>query len=132
MKIQEMGLIIQSNINRTQQLHFRENKDPEYWIPGQARNDKGDRTFVIICILLLTTCCFLPSGTSASEKWSGVDETVVEQFAKAQGREAREPLINTGGGDLLLFLFLLAGAVGGFAAGYYWRMLIVEKAPKKK
>ncbi len=70
--------------------------------------------------------------SSASDKWSGVDETVVEKFAKSQGREAREPLINTGHGDLLLFLFLMAGAVGGFAAGYYWRMLIVEKTPKKK
>ncbi len=66
----------------------------------------------------------------ASDKWSGVDETVVEKFAKSQGREAREPLINTGQGDLLLFLFLIAGAVGGFAAGYYWRMLVAEKSPK--
>ena len=31
---------------------------------------------------------------------------------------AREPYINTDQGDLLLFLFLLAGAVGGFIAGY--------------
>ncbi len=73
------------------------------------------------------------SGLSfASDKWPGVDETVVEKFAKEQGREAREPLIKTGHGDLLLFLFLIAGAVGGFAAGYYWRMLIVEKTPKMK
>ncbi len=68
----------------------------------------------------------------ASDKWTGVDEAVVEKFAKAQGREAREPLINTGRGDLPLFLFLLAGAVGGFAAGYYWRMLIVEKTGSRR
>ena len=50
-------------------------------------------------------------------------------MAKEQGREAREPIINTDQGDLLLFVFLLAGAVGGFVAGYYWRRLISEKAP---
>lgn len=66
----------------------------------------------------------------ASDKWAGVDESVVEKFAKEHGREAREPLINTDQGDLLLFVFLLAGAVGGFIGGYYWRILVVEKAPK--
>ena len=70
--------------------------------------------------------------TSGSEKWSGVDETVVEKFAEEHGRAAREPLINTDQGDLLLFLFLIAGAVGGFGAGYYWRMLVAEKTPKMK
>ncbi len=133
MKVQEVGLMIHSNINRTQEPHSWENKNPEeHWIPGQARNDGLHKTFVVICILLLTAGCLLPPVTFASNKWSGVDETVVEKFAKEQGREAKEPLINTRRGDLLLFLFLIAGAVGGFAAGYYWRMLIVEKTPKKK
>jgi hypothetical protein len=40
--------------------------------------------------------------------------------------QAHDPLINTDQGDLLLFVFLLAGTVGGFAAGYYWRMLLEE------
>ncbi len=83
-------------------------------------------------LLLLTAFCILPPATTTSEKWSGVDETVVEKFAKEHGREAREPLINTNQGDLLIFLFLIAGAVGGFAAGYYWRMLVAEKAPTMK
>ena len=60
-------------------------------------------------------------------KWSGVDKTVVEKYAKEQGREAGAPLIDTDRGDLLLFLFLLAGAVGGFAAGYYWRTLMDQR-----
>jgi hypothetical protein len=59
-----------------------------------------------------------------------VDEAVVEKIAKEHGREARKPLIDPGEGDLLLFLFLTAGAVGGFAAGYYWRKLIGEKKEK--
>jgi len=52
-----------------------------------------------------------------------VDETVVEKYAEAAGRPAREPLINTDQGDLLLFVFLLAGAFGGFIAGYAYRSL---------
>ena len=67
------------------------------------------------------------SGRAAS--WSGVDETVIEKFAEKAGRPAREPFINTDQGDLLLFVFLLAGAVGGFAAGYWFRVLF---PPRRK
>jgi hypothetical protein len=81
-------------------------------------------------ILFLTTLLLLvlPCLTAASEKWSGVDKSVVEKIAKEQGREARSPLINTEQGDLLLFVFLIAGATGGFAAGYFWKTLLVNKA----
>jgi ABC-type cobalt transport system substrate-binding protein len=77
----------------------------------------------LIFILLLTVQLSL---STASEKWPGVDESVIEKVAKEHGREAREPLINTDQGDLLLFVFLLAGAVGGFIGGYYWRA-VTEK-----
>jgi L-lactate permease len=63
---------------------------------------------------------------SGAEKWTGVDESVIEKYAKEHGREARTPLINTDQGDLLLFVFLLAGAVGGFFAGYYWKTLTLK------
>lgn len=56
-------------------------------------------------------------------KWSGVDETVVERVATEAGHPPREPFINTDQGDLLLFLFLLAGAIGGFIGGYAFRSL---------
>ena len=59
-------------------------------------------------------------------KWSGVDETVVEKFASDAGRPARDPYINVGEGDMLLFCFLLAGSVGGFVLGYYFRVLFKE------
>jgi len=66
-------------------------------------------------------------ATAEGSRWSGVDEAVVERFAKEHGREAKEPLINTDQGDLLLFVFLIAGAGGGFLAGYYWRRLTEQK-----
>ncbi|MFH1014676.1 MAG: cobalt ABC transporter permease [Nitrospirota bacterium] len=79
--------------------------------------------------LLFTIHCSLLTTVFASEKWPGVDESVVEKYAKEHGREAMTPLINTDQGDLLLFVFLIAGTVGGFAAGYYWRTL-TEQRPK--
>ncbi|HKN18691.1 MAG TPA: hypothetical protein VJW95_02755 [Dissulfurispiraceae bacterium] len=79
----------------------------------------------------LLALSFLPSVAVAAEKWQGVDESVVEKYAKEQGREAKKPLINTDQGDLLLFVFLVAGTAAGFAAGYFWRILMVEKAPDR-
>lgn len=78
-----------------------------------------------IFVFLFFLYCLLPVRSIIAEetKWPGVDETVVEKIASEHGRQARRPLINTEQGDLLLFMFLLAGAIGGFAAGYYWRML---------
>jgi hypothetical protein len=88
------------------------------------------KTILLCCFAaLLLLLSFQPSAFS-SEKWPGVDESVVEKYAKEHGREAREPFINTDQGDILLFVFLLAGAVGGFAAGYYWRMLTESRSLK--
>ena len=86
---------------------------------------------ILMHIVLLPTVLFtFYFFTLAPRPWTGVDEAVVEKVAKEHGREARKPLINTDQGDLLLFVFLLAGAVGGFAAGYYWRVLTEKKAGK--
>jgi len=86
---------------------------------------------ILLHIILLPTLLFAFSFfTRGPKPWVGVDEAVVAKIAKEHGREARKPFINTDQGDLLLFAFLLAGAVGGFAAGYYWRVLVGEKSPK--
>lgn len=66
----------------------------------------------------------------AADKWPGVDETVVQRIARDHGREARKSLIDTGEGDLQLFVFLVAGAVGGFVGGYCWRALLEGKKKK--
>ncbi|RJQ39048.1 MAG: cobalt ABC transporter permease [Nitrospiraceae bacterium] len=92
--------------------------------------------FLLLCCsaALLFFFSLQPSAFSAekSEKWQGVDESVIEKVAKEHGREAKEPFINTDQGDLLLFVFLLAGTIGGFAAGYYWKELTGNKGQKVK
>jgi cobalt/nickel transport system permease protein len=74
-------------------------------------------------VLLSGPAC--PPGRPAS--WPGVDETVIEKVAQQAGRTAREPFINADQGDLLLFVFLLAGIAGGFIAGYHFRSLFPPK-----
>ncbi|HTP63970.1 MAG TPA: cobalamin biosynthesis protein CbiM, partial [Geobacteraceae bacterium] len=96
--------------------------------PGRVPQEAGCRAILGAAVLLGLSFVFLsPHPARAGEKWTGVDESVVEKYAKEHGREKRLPFINTDQGDLLLFVFLLAGSVGGFTAGYYWRELIVEK-----
>lgn len=81
------------------------------------------RTAVLFALVLVCA----GKSLCAAEKWQGIDETVVQKIAREHGREAKKSLIDTGEGDLQLFAFLLAGAVGGFAAGYCWRMLLEGK-----
>lgn len=82
-----------------------------------------------ISIFAAAACAQLFWGAvaSAQGKWAGVDEVVVEKFASEAGRAARAPYINTDQGDLLLFVFLLAGIAGGFFLGYWYRVIFVEK-----
>lgn len=93
------------------------------------------RRFKILLLhaILLPTLLYVYSFfTLAPRPWTGVDEAVVEKIAKEQGRVVKSPLINTDQGDLLLFVFLVGGAIGGFAAGYFWRQLISEKKSEQK
>jgi ABC-type cobalt transport system substrate-binding protein len=93
-------------------------------------NVKAQMSKFAVCVLILISLVIsLSSFALASDKWGGVDESVVEKYAEEHGREARDPFINTDQGDLLLFVFLLGGAIGGFIGGYYWRELM-EKAPQ--
>jgi hypothetical protein len=87
--------------------------------------------FLITVFILCTVLCSLFAAALAAEKWPGVDESVIEKYAREHGREAREPFINTDQGDLLLFVFLLAGAIGGFAAGYYWKELTGDRKQRR-
>jgi len=84
----------------------------------------------VIFLVILFMLSNLSIAIADQEKWTGVDESVVQKIAKEHGREAHTPLINTDQGDLLLFVFLVAGTIGGFTAGYYWRILMIERSPK--
>ncbi len=85
---------------------------------------KSQKSGIILLLgFLLVTCLLSLVPIVSAAEWGGVDESVVEKYAEEHGRPPRDPFINTDQGDLLLFVFLLAGAVGGFAAGYYWRQL---------
>ncbi len=88
---------------------------------------KNALVILAVAALLLAT---LPSGWAAS--WPGVDEAVIEKVAEKAGRPGREPFINTDQGDLLLFVFLLAGIGGGFVAGYNFRTLFPPKRRRKQ
>ncbi|GFE60195.1 cobalt ABC transporter permease [Geobacter sp. AOG2] len=85
-------------------------------------------TIIMISVFLLA----MGAVSQAAEQWQGIDETIVQKVAREHGREARKPLIDTGEGDMQLFVFLLAGAVGGFAAGYCWRALLDGRKKEDK
>lgn len=74
------------------------------------------KILILFSLLTVTTIC-------SAAKWNGVDKNVVEKIAEDHGRAPWKPFINTDQGDLLLFVFLLAGAAGGFVAGYNYKKL---------
>lgn len=80
--------------------------------------------------MLLLTLAVAP--VLAADQWQGVDDAVVKKIAREHGREARPSLLDFGEGDMQLFMFLLAGAVGGFVAGYCWRALTEGKQRRKE
>lgn len=92
---------------------------------------------VVVVIILGLSVAFalrdragaLTEGTeegAEEARWSGMDEVVVEKYATNSGREPSGPILPVEEGDLLLFLFCLAGTIGGFISGYFWRKLISE------
>lgn len=81
---------------------------------------------LILSIFLVLSIFFAGPLYSEESKWEGVDAKVVEKYAKLYGREPKEPIINTDQGDLLLFIFTLFGAIGGFIGGYNYRRLFKE------
>lgn len=85
------------------------------------------KIFISVFFITLFALILVKNLYCAEEKWPGVDSAVVEKYAKQYGRETREPLINTDQGDLLLFIFTLAGCIGGFVMGYNFRKIFKEK-----
>lgn len=100
------------------------------WTIRRTTSRSLSRVLSIYCAFFALTLA--SQAPAADGKWSGVDETVVEKFAEAAGRPSRDPFINTDQGDLLLFVFLLAGTIGGFIAGYYFRTLFPPGVKEQK
>jgi cobalt/nickel transport protein len=90
------------------------------------------KSFTIGGLVFALVLPVLVGLADADRKWPGVDEAVVQKFAENAGRPAREPLLNLGEGDIQLFFFLIAGAVGGFVAGYYYRDLFAPRPNRAK
>lgn len=65
--------------------------------------------------------------TDEEGAWTGIDVSIVGKYASKYGRPPRDPYINTDQGDLLLFVFTLAGVIGGFVIGFNVRRLFYEK-----
>lgn len=88
------------------------------------------KKILLLIGLSIGFCVGLYVGMHQKNVWHGVDETVVEKYAAEAGRKPAPPLINTDQGDLLLFLFLTAGAVGGFLGGCCFREMFPSKKAK--
>lgn len=93
-------------------------------MPDRKRRLKILMLHMILLPTLIYTLFFF---SLAPRSRTSVNEAVVAPVAKEQGKGVLTSLVNSDKGDLLLGIFLLAGAIGGFAGGYYWRMLISEK-----
>ena len=65
--------------------------------------------------------------TSGKGAWTGIDVSIVGKYATKYGHPPRDPYINTDKGDLLIFVFAIAGVIGGFIIGFNVRRLFYEK-----
>ncbi|MDE1890422.1 MAG: hypothetical protein KGJ87_09480 [Planctomycetota bacterium] len=65
--------------------------------------------------------------TSEKGDWTGTDVSIVGKYATQYGHPPRAPYINTDRGDLLLFVFTIAGVIGGFIIGFNVRKIFYER-----
>lgn len=71
----------------------------------------------------------IPAVQTEEGPWTGTDVSIVGKYATKYGRPPRDPYINTDKGDLLLFVFTIAGVIGGFVIGFHARKLFYENNP---
>ncbi len=89
---------------------------------------------LILPVLVTAFLMWRPASALAQEppaKWRGTD-VVIEEVLQRYGARAKEPLINTNQGDLILFVFALGGVSAGFVLGYQGRRVFVEMEDRGK
>ena len=101
-------------------------------LKSQISNLRFEISYRAWSALLVCLVATAAQPAAGGARWEGVDKTVIEKFAEEAGHPARQPYFNTDQGDLLLFLFLLAGALGGFVAGYAFRALFPPKSKSSR
>ncbi|MGR3311173.1 MAG: hypothetical protein ACUZ77_10415 [Candidatus Brocadiales bacterium] len=89
------------------------------------KSKKHTVMFLLITIVIVGAYCNTPLlGVEEQEPWTGIDVSIVGKYATRFGRPPRDPYINTDKGDLLLCVFTISGAIGGFIVGYNWHKLM--------
>ncbi|MBI5637181.1 MAG: energy-coupling factor ABC transporter permease [Nitrospinae bacterium] len=102
----------------------------ERWVDFPfARDARKERSKAVPIVLAVFLALAALSTAASAGGYVGVDEAVVEKVAAENGRKASPPLVDVEG-DMGLFLFLIAGAAGGFACGYFYRSLSIKKEEK--
>jgi len=99
-------------------------------------SNKMKKTVIIVSLLIFIGIVVYMAFTydevpGADEKLGGV----IEEYTQKVGVTERDPFINTDKGDILLFLFAIAGLTSGFYLGYSWKNIVsgkVESGKKNK
>lgn len=108
-------------------LRFLSERWPDFPFAGSARIERSIILPVALAALLVIGGIYVADSPVGG--YVGVDDKVIGKFASEAGKKPLRFLLNVEG-DLGLFLFLLAGAVGGFAGGYFYRSLSIKKENK--
>ncbi len=107
-------------------LRFLSERWPEFPFAREIRHERANVLSKVFLALLVIAGL---SIVAYAKGYVGVDDKVIGKFAADAGKEPSPSLLSLEG-DLGLFVFLIAGAVGGFACGYFYRSLSSKKEDK--
>ncbi len=107
-------------------LRFLSTRLPELPFAREARQEKPTILPTVLLALVMVTAFTI---VAYAKGYVGVDDAVIGKFAAGAGKTASPSLLNLEG-DLGLFMFLVAGLVGGFLCGYFYRSLSIKQEKK--
>jgi hypothetical protein len=85
----------------------------------------------LFATLALAPLTAAPAPAPRPERWSGVDEQVVERVASEGGHTRWRNFLDRSG-DLPLFVFTLAGFASGFVIGYGYRAIFSRPDDRRR